>query len=849
MKPVRIERYQPTEIEPRWQQRWDELDLYRTDLHDDSRPKFYLLTQYPYPSGDLHIGHWYIKTPTDAVGRYKRMTGWNVFFPIGFDAFGLPAENAAIKSGQQPRVWTLQNIDHMRRQLRSMGAAWDWSAEVITCEPDYYRWNQWLFLRFLEANLAYRAMAPVDWCPKDQVVLAREQVEGANRVCWRCGTPVIKRDLEQWFFRTTKYADELLTYPGMDWPEPIRLMQTNWIGRSEGAEIAFAVAPDEYQSGGDEIRVFTTRPDTLFGATFMVLAPEHPLVERLTHAAQRDEVVRYQAETRRKSEIDRLSAERQKTGVALGSEAVNPISGERMPIWIADYVLSGYGTGAIMAVPAHDERDFEFARQAGLPVHRVVAAPGEDSAEVESAYVAHTADERLINSGDFSGLPAAEGGQRIVAELEARSLGKPDVTYRLRDWLISRQRAWGTPIPIVYCQEDPSCGIVPVPEEQLPVLLPEELEFRAQGGNGLESDERFIQTTCPRCGGRGRRETDTMDTFMDSSWYWWRYLAPHKQDGPIDRALEERWCPVDLYTGGAEHAVMHLLYSRWFTKALNELGLVAEREPFRKLFNQGQILGADGERMSKSRGNVQDPDELVSRYGADTVRLFLMFMGPWDQGGPWSPTGIEGVHRFLRRVWTVVLDPHGREPGDPDSGRLPDGMSAAAAGNDLRVAAHRTLAKVTEDHADFRFNTMISALMELTNRLMRFRGTEVAGGDEWDEAVRLLVLMLAPIAPHISEELWARRLAAAGEEWRSVHTESWPEFSAELVASDELELPVQVNGKLRDLVRMPAGLSDVEVEQIVLARDKVRAHLDSAEVARVIHVPGRLVNVVTRPRS
>ena len=843
----RAEPYNPAEIEPRWQARWEELGLHTTDLHDDSKPKFYLLTMYPYPSGDLHIGHWSIKAPTDVVGRYKRMQGYNVFFPIGFDAFGLPAENAAIRSGTHPREWTLQNIEAMRRQLRSMGATFDWSAEVITCDPSYYRWNQWFFLRFLERDLAYRQMAPVDWCPKDQVVLAREQVEGAERVCWRCGTPVVKRDLEQWFFRTTAFADELLTYPDLAWPEPVRVMQTNWIGRSDGAEIAFAVAADEHQPGTDEVRVFTTRPDTLFGATFMVLAPEHPLVEVLTQPDRRPEVDAYRFEARRKSEIDRLSTEREKTGVALGAHAINPINGERIPIWIADYVLQGYGTGAIMAVPAHDERDFEFAQRHGLPIRQVVAPAGSESADLTTAYVAHSADEVLVNSGDFSRMPAPEGAKAISAHLERAGQGKSAVTFRVRDWLISRQRAWGTPIPVVYCEAEPSCGIVPVPDDQLPVLLPDDFEFRPQGGNALDYHEGFLRTTCPRCGGAARRETDTMDTFVDSSWYWWRYLSPRNDDAAIDPDLEARWCPVDQYTGGAEHAVLHLLYARWFAKALNELGVVREREPWLRLFNQGQILGADGERMSKSRGNVQDPDELVARYGADTVRLFLMFMKPWAADAPWSPTGIEGVNRFLRRLWAAVLDPTGREAGDSESGRLPAGVTAADAADELLRAAHRTLKRVTDDHADFGWNTMISALMELTNRLVRLHGSEIAGGPAWDETVRLLLLMLAPLAPHISEELWSRRAATRGEEWTSVHAQSWPAYSPDLVAESEIELPVQVNGKLRDLVIVPAGLSEAEIEQIVLARDKIRAHIDGAQVARIVHVPGRLVNVVTKP--
>jgi leucyl-tRNA synthetase len=841
-----VDAYQPSDIERRWQQRWDEAGLYRTDLSDTSKPKYYVLTMYDYPSGDLHIGHWFTKTPTDVIARHRRMKGFNVFFPVGFDAFGLPAENAAIKSGVQPRDWTLKNIDNMRRQLRLMGAMWDWDAEVITCNPDYYRWNQWLFLRFLENGLAYRAMAPVDWCPNDGV-LAREQVIGPDRLCWRDGVPVVKRDLEQWFFRITNYADELLTYDVIDWPEPIKVQQINWIGRSEGAEIVFATAPAQHHAGGEEIRVFTTRPDTLFGATFMVLAPEHPLAETLTAPAQREAVEAYRAAAARKTEIDRLSTDREKTGVALGTDAINPVNGERIPIWIADYVLAGYGTGAIMAVPAHDERDFEFAVRAGLPIRRVVAPPGtEAGAAMGSAYSAHTDNEVLVNSGDYNGMPANQGGKAIVAALHERGLARAAVTYRLRDWLVSRQRPWGTPIPVVYCDRD---GIMPLPDDQLPVILPDRFDYSFPGSNPLVGDAEFVNTTCPRCGLPAKRETDTLDTFVDSAWYWWRYLSPNLETAPFDGQLERQWCPVDQYTGGSEHAVMHLLYARFFTKALNDMGLVHEREPWLRLFNQGQILGADGERMSKSRGNVQDPDELVARYGADTVRLFLMFMGPWDQGGPWSGTGIEGVHRFLRRVWAVATDPAGREQGDADGGRLTAGQTAQSAAEELRRATHRTIKKVTEDHDTFHWNTMISALMELTNRLTRLGGTEVVTRPEWDEAVRSLVLMLAPLAPHFAEELWSRRLAAAGERWRSVHTESWPEFLPELVTSDEIELPIQVNGRLRDVVTIPAGLSEVEIEQIVMARDKVRAYLEGNEVVRVVQVPGRLANVVTKPRG
>ncbi|HVL53239.1 MAG TPA: leucine--tRNA ligase [Vitreimonas sp.] len=838
---VRVERYQPTDIEPRWQARWDELGMHRTDLSDTGN-RYYLLTMYPYPSGDIHIGHWYIVTPTDAIARYQRMHGKNVFLPIGFDAFGLPAENAAIRNNINPRSWTMSNIENMRRQLRQMGATFDWRAEVVTCDPEYYRWNQWFFLRFFEAGLAYRAKSAVDWCPNDGT-LAREQVEGADRRCWRCGERVEKRELDQWYLRVTKYADELLDFSAIEFPDPVRIMQTNWIGRSEGGEVAFATARSGHHAGGEQIRVFTTRPDTLFGATFMVLAPEHPLVETLTAPERRDEVEAYVARAVAQTEIERLSADRDKTGVPIGADAINPVNGERIPIFVADYVLGGYGTGAIMAVPAHDERDYAFAKRFGLPIRRVVARRGEEDRELDGAYIAHSDDEVLVNSGDYSGLPAEDGGRRILADLEDRGGGKPAVTYRLRDWLISRQRYWGTPFPIIHCEQ---CGIVPVPDEELPVLLPDTVDYGGSGVSPLTRDESFLNVACPRCGEPARRETDTMDTFIDSSWYWYRYLAPHKDDGPIDVDRVNTWTPVEQYTGGAEHAVMHLLYAREFTKMMRDIGLVEQNEPWRKVFNQGQILGADGERMSKSRGNVQDPDELVSRYGADTVRLFLMFMGPWDQGGPWSPTGIGGVHRFLNRVWTIALDPHGREPGDPASGELPDGQTEAAARELLRREAHKTLRVVTGEYESFKFNTMVAHLIELANTLMRYRGTSVAELAEWEEAVRLLLLMLAPAAPHITEELWARRLASAGLEWASIHGESWPLVDETAAVDETREIPVQVNGKLRDRVVVPVRISEIELEQIVLARDKVRAVLAGREPDRVIHAGGRLVNIVVR---
>ena len=842
----RIDRFDPAEIEPRWQQRWAELGMHDTDLAEDSRPKFYLLTMYPYPSGNIHIGHWYAMTPTDALARFHHMRGQNVFLPIGFDAFGLPAENAAIKNKIHPRAWTMSNIDNMRRQLRLMGATFDWKTEVVTCDPDYYRWNQWMFLRFLEAGLAYRASSPVDWCPNDGT-LAREQVEGTDRHCWRCGARVEKRLLDQWYLRTTKYADELLDFTGIDWPEPIKTMQTNWIGRSEGAEVVFTTAPDDHQAGCDELRVFTTRPDTLYGATFMALAPEHALVPKLTHPDRKAEVEAYVTATGRATEIERMSTDREKTGVFTGSYATNPVNGENIPIWIADYVLAGYGTGAIMAVPAHDERDFAFARKFELPIRRVIAAPEvsdeEVAAEMDVAFASHGEDERLVNSGPHSGKPARDGFRDIVAALAAQGKGKATINYRLRDWLISRQRYWGTPIPVVYCDTD---GIVPVPDDQLPVRLPDTVDYAGSGNNPLKADRSFVETTCPKCGGPACRETDTMDTFIDSSWYWYRYLSPQDPSEPVDRSIEARWCPVDQYTGGAEHAVMHLLYSRFWTKAMADLGMVHEREPFKRLFNQGQILGADGERMSKSRGNVQDPDELVKRYGADAVRIFLMFMGPWDQGGPWSPTGIGGISRFLNRVWAAALDPHGVEAGDPESGALPAGQDRASAEKALRTAAHRTLRIVSEEYAELRFNTMVAHLMELSNLLQRYRGTVAAGNAAWNEAISMLLLMLAPAAPHVTEELWSRLAETRGEAWSSIHTQAWPAVDEAAAAENEREVPVQVNGKLRDRVTVPVGIAEAELERLVLARPKIVAALDGKQPLKVIHAGGKLLNIVVR---
>jgi leucyl-tRNA synthetase len=843
----RTERFDPRSYEQGWRERWAADDLYRAD-DEDPREKHYLLTMYPYPSGDLHIGHWYAATGPDIVARMRRMQGLNVMFPMGFDSFGLPAENAAIDRGVHPWTWTEENIARMRTQFRSMGCMFDWSREVVTSDPSYYRWTQWLFLQFFNAGLAYRAMAPVDWCPKDQVVLAREQVEGTDRHCWRCGTPVIKRDLEQWFFRITRYADELLDFSQIDWPEPIRLMQTNWIGRSEGAEADFAVEAD----GVEPIRVFTTRPDTIFGATFMVLAPEHPAVAQLTADDRRAEVEAYVVTARRETEVERMGTDRERSGVFIGAHAVNPMTEERIPIWVADYVLPGYGTGAVMGVPAHDDRDYDFARRYELPV-RYVIMPRGGEVPTGGAFLPHTDDEVLVDSGEFTGMAASDAIAAITEELAERGLGSAAISYKLRDWLISRQRYWGPPIPIVYCDEH---GPQPVPEEQLPVLLPRDVDFAPTAVSPLQSHAEFLSASCPVCAGPARRETDTLDTFVDSAWYFLRYCSPHEATQAWDPVAVMRWMPVDLYTGGAEHAVLHLMYSRFFVKALRDMHRLDFDEPFVALRNQGQILGADHHRMSKSRGNVVNPDDLTSRFGSDTVRCFLMFIGPWDQGGPWNPSSIEGVHRFLGRVWAVAQATAsggpapipgmpaqslaGEPPGSGGQPAIQEMASIEGGSRALRQAAHRAIKAVGEDYAEFHFNTALSKLMELTNALGAARDDGLAGTDAYAEAVDTLLLLLAPMAPHITEELWARR----GKPY-SIHQQPWPAFDPALVASDMIELPVQVDGKLRDRLSVAPDTAPEEIERLALASERVQAYLNGRAPRKVVQIPGRLVNIVT----
>ncbi|MFC2123026.1 leucine--tRNA ligase [Bacteroidota bacterium] len=814
-----VDKYNPQEIEAKWQQRWAEDHLYEV-TEDESKPKWYALTMFPYTSGDLHIGHWYAMAPSDVHARFKRMQGYNVFHPMGFDAFGLPAENAAITRGIHPYTWTMQNVENMRRQLRSIGAIYDWSREVITCQPEYYKWTEWFFLKLYEAGLAYRAKAPVNWCPQCQTVLANEQV--LNGACERCGAVVARRDLEQWFFRITKYADELMEHKGIDWPERIKIMQRNWVGKSIGADISFAL--DHPNVEKKEMRVFTTRPDTVFGVTFMVLAPEHPLVAMLTSPDKKAEVENYIERTRRRTDIERLSTEMEKDGVFIGAYCTNRLTGESVPIWIADYVLLSYGTGAVMGVPAHDERDFAFARRYDIPIRVVIAPPEWSGDALEEAY---TDTGTMVNSGQFNGTASEEGINAVSDFLAEKGWGGKAITYRLRDWLISRQRYWGAPIPIIYC---PKCGIVPVPEKDLPVLLPEDAEFKPTGESPLKYHEAFVNTICPRCSEPAQRETDTMDTFMCSSWYFLRYTSPGCDSGPFDERLKY-WMPVDLYTGGAEHAVMHLFYARFFLKACRDMGLVDFDEPFTRLFNQG-IIGAGKQKMSKSKGNVVTPDEYVNKLGADAVRAYLMFVGPWEQGGEWDDSGISGVSRWLTRIWNLVLEPYQTKA---------DATEGEKARRDLLRITHRTIRKVTEDMERIRFNTMIAALMELSNYLGNVKKDGVISAADWQRSIDFLILLITPSAPHLAEELWQR----TGHQY-SIHNQSWPKWDEELAREEEITLVVQVNGKVRERIMAPASIGEDEAKQLALESPRVKSHIDGKKLVNIVYVPGRLINIVVR---
>jgi leucyl-tRNA synthetase len=809
--------YNPADIEAKWQSRWETDGLYHADI-DTSKPKYYALTMLPYPSGDLHIGHWYAMTPSDARARFMRMRGYNVMFPMGFDAFGLPAENAAIKRNIHPKEWTYKNIDRMRKQLRSMGAMFDWRREAVSADPEYYKWTQWFFTQLYKHGLAYRKMSPVDWCPNCNTTLAREQVWGDDRHCERCETPVIKKNLNQWFFKTTQYADELIRYD-IDWPERVRTLQTNWIGKSEGAAVFFTTEQ------GDKLEVFTTRPDTLWGVTFMVLAPEHPLVKKLTTPERKAEVDDYILQTTRQTDIQREAADKEKTGVFTGGYAINPVNGERIPVWIADYVLVTYGTGAIMAVPAHDQRDFEFAKKFGLEI-RVVIQPADidpiNSAEMEASV---PASGEMVNSGPLTGTQGEKAFDAAVAHIEKLGVGHHAVNYRLRDWLISRQRYWGAPIPMIFCEK---CGISPVPDEQLPVLLPDDVEWRPTGESPLKLHPTWKQTTCPVCGGPAERETDTMDTFMCSSWYHLRYLSPWYHEGPFDPKEYDYWMPVDTYTGGIEHANMHLIYTRFFHKACRDMGITKGPEPMTQLRNQGMVLGEDSEKMSKSRGNVVAPDNLVQAFGADAVRCYLMFFARWDQGGPWSSGGIDGVSRWLRRTWSNILEPAAN----------PASASADVIKN-LRRKVHLVVQSVTRDFEKFEFNTIISALMELMNEMSKAKTQGAYGTPAWNEAAEMYIKLLAPIAPHIAEEMWA----LLGKPY-SIHNQAWPVVDPEAIKVEEITLVVQVNGKLRERMTVPVDITEAEAKERVMASETIKKFFEDRQPKQIIYVPGRLINVV-----
>ena len=809
--------YIPQEIESKWQAKWEADGLYHADI-DNSRPKHYALTMLPYPSGDLHIGHWYAMTPSDARARFMRMNGYNVMFPIGFDAFGLPAENAAIKDGIHPMIRTYKNIEYMRKQLRSMGAMWDWRREAVSADPEYYKWTQWFFVHLFKKGLAYYKLSPVNFCPNCNTTLANEQVWGDDRHCERCGTPVIRKNLSQWFFKITSYADELLNYEGLDWPERVKTLQTHWIGRSEGAYVTFKT------TDGQDFEIFTTRPDTLWGVTFMVLSPEHPLVVKVTVPDKREEIQAYQLQASRLSDIDREAADKVKSGVFTGGYAVNPVNGERIPIWIADYVLMSYGTGAIMAVPAHDQRDFEFARKYGLEV-RVVIQPNDqellDGATMPSSVPAYGT---MVNSGPLTGTPADEAFHAAVRYVTEKGLGKGAVNFKLRDWLISRQRYWGAPIPMIFCEKD---GWSPVPDDQLPVLLPEDVEWKPTGESPLKLHPTWKNVSCPICGGPAVRETDTMDTFMCSSWYHLRYLSPHYDKGPFDEAEYNYWMPVDTYTGGIEHANMHLIYTRFFHKALRDLGVTEGPEPMLQLRNQGMVIGEDHEKMSKSRGNVVPPDELVDRYGADTVRAYLMFFARWDLGTDWNSSGIEGTVRWLRRVWNAVTEPSPFADCPPDVRQ------------NLRRKLHQMLRRITRDFKQFEFNTIVSGLMELLNEMTQAKEAGAYGTPEWNEAVDIYLRMLAPVCPHIAEELWQQT-----GRFYSVHTQKWPIVDEEATREDDIIIPVQVNGKLRDRITVPLDASEELIESTALASEVVQKFLAGNPPRKVIVAQKRLVNIV-----
>jgi len=810
-------RFPHQEIEKKWQDRWEKEKTYSV-TDDGDGENWYELTMYPYPSGDLHVGHWFAMTGADIHARFKSMQGYNVLHPMGFDAFGLNAENAAIARNIHPHTWTMNNIERMRNQLRTLGPMYDWKREVITCVPEYYKWNQWFFLQFYKKGLAYRDNAPVNWCPSCVTVLANEQV--INGLCERCDSEVTHRDMNQWFLKITDYAEELLDQSKIDWPERINTMQKNWIGKSEGVEIEFDIS--EYNLEQDTLKTFTTRIDTIYGVTFVVMAPEHPLVPFLTTNENNNEVEAYVTKSRQASEIERLSTEREKTGVFTGSFCINKLTGEKVPILVGDYVLHSYGTGVVMGVPAHDQRDFEFASRYELPIKVVVSPTEWNGQPLTEAFVGRGVQ---VNSGPFDGLDNSEAMAGIIKMIEDRGFGKRQINYRMRDWLISRQRYWGTPIPIIYCD---LCGTVPVPAEELPVILPEDAEFLPTGESPLALHEDFVNTECPNCKGSATRETDTMDTFVDSSWYFLRYTSPNFKDAAFDPETVNNWNPVDQYTGGVEHAVMHLLYARFFVKAIRDLGLINFHEPFQRLFNQGTII-YKGAKMSKSRGNVIAPDEYVKGVGADVVRTYLMFIGPWDQGGEWNDSGINGAARWLNRVWELASQ---------DKDGLPLKGSPISDKN-LERDMHLAIKKVTGDLDRFKYNTAISSLMEYTTQISEQHRQGQVSVNVWTTALDNLLIMMSPIVPHLTEELWE----SIGNSF-SIHKQEWPIYDSDLATHEEITLVVQVNGKLRDRIQAPAELEEEGAKQMAFSSEKVEGYLQGKEIKKIIYIKGRLINIV-----
>jgi leucyl-tRNA synthetase len=826
-------KFNPNEIERKWQKVWENEGTYQIDVTDVSN-KLYCLVMFIYPSAaKLHIGHWFNYGPTDTWARFKKLQGYRVFEPMGYDAFGLPAENAAVKTGIHPHKSTQENIDDIRNQLRRMGTMYDWRYEIDTSVPEYYKWTQWLFLTLYKTGNAYRTKAPVNWCPNDQTVLANEQV--IDGMCERCGTQVIKKDLVQWFFKITNYADELLeTLDAIDWPEKTKIMQRNWIGKSKGVEIRFSV-----EHTGDQLSVFTTRPDTLFGVTYMVLAPEHPLVEKITNEDNREKVEAYIEETRKKTEIDRQSLEAEKTGVPTGAYALNPINGERIPIWIADYVLYSYGTGAVMAVPGHDERDFEFAKTFHLPVKKVILEPGKNVNDpLDEAY---TGEGVMIESGDYTGVDSKIGIEKISDELEHRNIGRRKVNYRLRDWLVSRQRYWGAPIPIVHCVQ---CGEVPVPEDQLPVELPMDVDFKPRGESPLARSESFVKTKCPECGGDAKRDVDTMDTFVCSSWYYLRFPSAKLDTDAFDKEITNKWLPVDKYVGGAEHAVMHLLYARFITKALRDAGYLSFDEPFTSLVHQGTITN-QGAKMSKRGGNVVNPNSFIDVYGSDVFRMYLMFMGPYEEGGDWSDSGIVGIDRFVKRIYNLVTENRGFLAEIGRNGQIVFTELAGDARN-LYRKCQQTIRKVTDDTEKFHFNTAIAALMELLNEISRYAQTLRERSDiekaVFAETMYNFIILLSPFAPHLADELWEN----CGQV-KSIFSETiWPRYNVNTLAAEEVTVVAQVNGRIRAKFIVPSGTNEETLKEMALSDENIKRHMSNKELVKAIVVKDKLVNLVVR---